>query len=203
MAFTFAEETNDMTPIQILNFYRNSYYAESSGTERSIVANAINDFFGEVKFLIQNTATETAEYDEKKYYLCGTCIYDEDMNLVMADAKNGFADLRKITTLENVLKNSMVHYNIKDITVIEGMSIRYTGPLTGFTCKCDPRMIEERDKLLQMQVVSKTVHNDALFVFLEGPEKQDGTEDESDGECNNSNNSTSDHGISDNLHVTQ
>ena len=41
--FEFAEATKDMTPDEILNYYRNLYYAEPQVTERGIVANAIND----------------------------------------------------------------------------------------------------------------------------------------------------------------
>lgn len=41
--FGFAEETKDMTSAEILNYYRNLYYAEPQVTERGIVANAIND----------------------------------------------------------------------------------------------------------------------------------------------------------------
>lgn len=37
-----------LDPIEILNFYRNLYYAEPSGTERAIVASAINDLFKKV-----------------------------------------------------------------------------------------------------------------------------------------------------------
>lgn len=46
--FNFAENTIDMTAAEILNYYRNLYYAESQVTERGIVANAINDYFKEV-----------------------------------------------------------------------------------------------------------------------------------------------------------
>ena len=46
--FNFAEITKDMTAVEILNHYRNLYYAESQVTERGIVANAINDYFNEV-----------------------------------------------------------------------------------------------------------------------------------------------------------
>ena len=45
--FDFAEMTKDMTASEILNYYRNLYYAEPQVTERGIVANAINDFFSE------------------------------------------------------------------------------------------------------------------------------------------------------------
>lgn len=43
--FDFAEITNDMSEIEILNYYRNLYYTEPQVTERGIVANAINDMF--------------------------------------------------------------------------------------------------------------------------------------------------------------
>ena len=43
--FDFAETTKDMTAVEILNYYRNLYYAEPQVTERGIVANAINDYF--------------------------------------------------------------------------------------------------------------------------------------------------------------
>lgn len=43
--FDFAEKTSDMTAIEILNYYRNLYYAEPQITERGIIANAINEIF--------------------------------------------------------------------------------------------------------------------------------------------------------------
>lgn len=43
--FDFAEITNDMSEIEILNYYRNLYYTEPQVTEHGIVANAINDMF--------------------------------------------------------------------------------------------------------------------------------------------------------------
>ena len=46
--FEFAENTKDMTAAEILNYYRNLYYAEPQVTERGIVANAINDYFADV-----------------------------------------------------------------------------------------------------------------------------------------------------------
>ena len=41
--FEFAENTKNMTAIEVLNYYRNCYYAEPQVTERGIVANAINN----------------------------------------------------------------------------------------------------------------------------------------------------------------
>ena len=46
--FDFAETTKDMTAAEILNYYRNLYYAEPQVTERGIVANAINDYFKQI-----------------------------------------------------------------------------------------------------------------------------------------------------------
>ena len=45
--FDFAEQTKNMTAAEILNYYRNLYYAEAQVTERGIVANAINDILPE------------------------------------------------------------------------------------------------------------------------------------------------------------
>jgi hypothetical protein len=63
--FDFAETTKDMTAEEILNYYRNLYYAEPQVTERGIVANAINDYFAEVKRLEKENAdllvSETTE----------------------------------------------------------------------------------------------------------------------------------------------
>ena len=42
--FDFAEATKEMSAIEILNYYRNLYYAEPQVTERGIIANAINDY---------------------------------------------------------------------------------------------------------------------------------------------------------------
>lgn len=39
----FAEETKDMSSVEILNYYRNLYYREPNTTEQGIVAWAIND----------------------------------------------------------------------------------------------------------------------------------------------------------------
>lgn len=41
--FDFAEKTSGMSAIEVLNYYRNLYYAEPQVTERGIVANAINN----------------------------------------------------------------------------------------------------------------------------------------------------------------
>lgn len=47
----FVEEVknNNMTPIEILNWYRNFYHTENNNTEQSIMVNAINDIFMRLK----------------------------------------------------------------------------------------------------------------------------------------------------------
>lgn len=90
--FDFAKETLNMTAADILNYYRNLYYAEPKVTERGIVANAINDFFGEVYTHIRNTA-EKLEYEGEIYYLYDNQIYNEDMRIIIESASNGFLDL--------------------------------------------------------------------------------------------------------------
>lgn len=37
------DELSTLTPVEILNYYRNLYYTDGNNTERGIVANAIND----------------------------------------------------------------------------------------------------------------------------------------------------------------
>ena len=51
MMFNFAKAVEEMTVVEILNYYRNLYYAEPQVTERGIVANAINDYMMVVKHL--------------------------------------------------------------------------------------------------------------------------------------------------------
>lgn len=71
--FNFAENTKGMTAAEILNYYRNLYYAEPQTTERGIVANAINDFFNETTPLIKETALKT-RYREKRI-ICIMAMY--------------------------------------------------------------------------------------------------------------------------------
>lgn len=90
--FEFAEQTKEMRAREILNYYRNLYYAEPQVTERGITANAINDFFNEFFELVKQVAVNT-RYRNKKYYLYDNCIFDENMNIVIENATNGFLDL--------------------------------------------------------------------------------------------------------------
>lgn len=64
--FDFAEMTKDMTANEILNYYRNLYYAEPQVTERGIVANAINDYFADVvpKSEVEELKKAYLQYEE-------------------------------------------------------------------------------------------------------------------------------------------
>lgn len=66
--FNFAEVTADMKPAEILNYYRNLYYAEPQVTERGILANAINE-------ILPNMVGVVRCKDCKEFYECmdGTC----------------------------------------------------------------------------------------------------------------------------------
>lgn len=88
--FDFAEKTNDMSAIEILNYYRNLYYAEPQVTERGIVANAINDVLNTIcsqkaeverlkkrisdkKHTLLEQQTYTAELQRKLETKCDDC----------------------------------------------------------------------------------------------------------------------------------
>lgn len=90
--FDFAKETKEMTAAEILNYYRNLYYAEPQVTERGIIANAINDFFSEVYAHIRNTA-QKKQYKGHTYYLYDGQIYNDNMEIIINKAENGFLDL--------------------------------------------------------------------------------------------------------------
>lgn len=67
--FDFAEITNGMSEIKILNYYRNLYYKEPQVTERGIVANAIDDMFDFID-------RQKAEIERLKE--CPKCVYEYD-----------------------------------------------------------------------------------------------------------------------------
>lgn len=90
--FDFAEATKDMTAKEILNYYRNLYYAEPQVTERGIVANAINDLFTEM-YMHMKADAQKLKYKGKIYYLYDNTIFDSAMNVIVEDATNGFLDL--------------------------------------------------------------------------------------------------------------
>lgn len=65
----FVEEVrnNNMTPIEILNYYRNFYYKEDDDTEQSIMARAINDIFMCFKDMYGTDEKSVLEMLEERY----------------------------------------------------------------------------------------------------------------------------------------
>lgn len=57
----FVKETENMSAVEILNYYRNLYHADPSNTKRGIVANAINDAL----LTIKRQATEIEKLQEE------------------------------------------------------------------------------------------------------------------------------------------
>ena len=65
----FVEEVknNNMTPIEILNWYRNFYRTENNNTEQSIMVNAINDIFMCFKDMYRSDEKSVLEMLEERY----------------------------------------------------------------------------------------------------------------------------------------
>lgn len=65
----FVEEVqnNNMTPIEILNYYRNFYYKEDDDTEQYIMAKAINDIFMCFKDMYRSSEKNVLEMLEERY----------------------------------------------------------------------------------------------------------------------------------------
>lgn len=84
--FDFAEAVKEMSASEILNYYRNLYYAEPQVTERGIVANAINDYLTadvqEVKH------AKWVHYG--KYAQCSNCEHVTDDIYYEGDMDSGY-----------------------------------------------------------------------------------------------------------------
>lgn len=67
----FVEEVrnHNMTPIEILNWYRNLYYKEDNDTEQCIMAKAINDIFMCFKNMYGSSEKSVLEMLEERYTL--------------------------------------------------------------------------------------------------------------------------------------
>ena len=65
----FIEEVqnNNMTPIEILNYYRNFYRSESNNTEQGIMVNAINDIFMCFKNMYGSSEKDVLKILEERY----------------------------------------------------------------------------------------------------------------------------------------
>lgn len=77
----FVEEVrnHNMTPIEILNWYRNFYYKEDNDTEQGIMARAINDIFMCFKDMYGSSEKSILEMLEERYALRGENKNEEQM----------------------------------------------------------------------------------------------------------------------------
>lgn len=93
--FDFAEATKDMTAAEILNYYRNLYYAEPQVTERGIVANAINDYFKEVAPIIKDcrNCDRYGKHDEA----CWICTVTVDVSAGISSDPSHWKPIKKQT----------------------------------------------------------------------------------------------------------
>lgn len=90
--FDFAEKTSNMSAIEILNYYRNLYYAEPQVTERGILANAINDVLG----IINSQKEEIEQWQEEaNEWQTLFCQGIDDREEIEAEAYKEFAEKLK------------------------------------------------------------------------------------------------------------
>lgn len=61
-------ENNNMTPIEVLNWYRNFYHTENNDTEQGIMVNAINDIFMCFKDMYGASEKNVLEMLEERYF---------------------------------------------------------------------------------------------------------------------------------------
>ena len=97
--FDFAEITNDMSEIEILNYYRNLYYTEPQVTEHGIVANAINDMFDFINRQKAEIERLNKQMERLKGYnenlMSGNTALSEEILLAKAEAYKEFAERLK------------------------------------------------------------------------------------------------------------
>ena len=96
-------ENNDMTPIEILNWYRNFYHTENNNTEQGVMVRAINDIFMRLKDIgILN--------DER------LLMSNEDYKL---NYKNKQQNIKKVHETSNKYNDSVIRTNKKFINLID------------------------------------------------------------------------------------
>lgn len=111
--FDFAEKTENMSAIEILNYYRNLYYAEPQVTERGIVANTINDVLN----LVNRQKAEIEKLKSKNEILSHNAdnAFQEGLNEcrelfepeIKSEAYKEFAERLKRSTVTVVLGNKI------------------------------------------------------------------------------------------------
>lgn len=100
----FVEEVkNNMTPIEILNWYRNFYRSENNNTEQGIMVNAINDIFMRL--------TDMGLSDDERLLMS-----NEDYKLKY---KNKQHNTKKVQETSNKYNDNVILTNKKFIKLID------------------------------------------------------------------------------------
>lgn len=69
---------------------------------------------------------------------------------------------------KKVIDGYLSKYDIKELTIIDGYKILFSGSFNDFYKECDGCMIKYRNKILKRTVLEKTIlNNRKLFLFLE------------------------------------
>jgi hypothetical protein len=92
--FDFAETTKDMSAVEILNYYRNLFYAEPQVTERGIVANAINDILH--RMILPPCKLGQTVYVVSRYFTATWEIYECKVDEITVYPKHMFMRMKSI-----------------------------------------------------------------------------------------------------------
>lgn len=120
---TFTEEVknNNMTPIEILNWYRNFYRTENSYTEQGIMVNAINDIFMRL--------TDMGLSNDERLIMS-----NEDYKL---SYKNKQQTIKKLHETSNKYNDNAIRTNKKLIKLIDLIQTSINNPNTDITYDLD------------------------------------------------------------------
>lgn len=107
-------ENSNMTPIEILNWYRNFYYKEAVGTECRIMAEAINDIFMRL--------TDMGLSEDERLLMS-----NEDYKL---NYKNKQQNIKKLHETSNKYNDRVILTNKKFIKLIDIIQTSINNPNT-------------------------------------------------------------------------
>ena len=114
-------ENSNMTPIEILNWYRNFYYKEAVGTECRIMAEAINDIFMRL--------TDMGLINDERLLMS-----NEDYKL---NYKNKQQNTNKVHETSNKYNDNVILTNKKFIKLIDLVKTSINNPNTDITYDLD------------------------------------------------------------------
>lgn len=114
-------ENSNMTPIEILNYYRNFYYKEAVGTECRIMAEAINDIFMRL--------TDMGLSEDERLLMS-----NEDYKL---NYKNKQQNIKKLHETSNKYNDRVILTNKKFIKLIDIIQTSINNPNTDITYDLD------------------------------------------------------------------